>query len=210
MIKIYPIPVGDYQANCYIISKGQDALVIDPGAEATKIIGYLNARNLTPQAILLTHGHFDHIGALETVQKKYNIPVYAHELEKVYLNDPDVNLSSKTGRELISIKDFSEYTFINTDTTIGLMNLEIEIFHVPGHSRGSIAFYFQEDKVLFSGDALFAGSIGRTDLLYGDHNQLIKSINTQLFTLPDETIVYSGHGPATTIGHEKNTNPFFN
>jgi len=209
MLKIYPMPLGDYQANCYILSVGEQALIIDPGDEAQKIMTYLATKGLNPHAILLTHGHFDHIGALEEVQAKYNIPVYIHQAEEEYLTNPDYNLSWKAGRTPIEIKDLTPYHFIEVDGSIELLDQEVGVRHVPGHSLGSIAFYFKREGVVFSGDALFKGSIGRTDLINGDHEQLIESIETQLFTLPDDTIVYSGHGPATTIIDEKNTNPFF-
>ncbi|MCL1990290.1 MAG: MBL fold metallo-hydrolase [Defluviitaleaceae bacterium] len=209
MLKIYPMPLGDYQANCYLLSKGDRALIVDPGDEAQKIITYLETKQLKPEAILLTHGHFDHIGALKDVQAKYGLPVYAHQDEKDYLTNPNYNFSSKAGRTLIEIQDLSAFHFLESDGVISLLDEEIEVRHVPGHSLGSIAFYFKTDGVVISGDALFKGSIGRTDLINGNHTQLINSIETKLFTLPDSTIVYSGHGQATTIADEKATNPFF-
>jgi len=209
MIKIYPMPLGDYQANCYILSVGEHALIVDPGDEANRIITYLAMNGLKPEAILLTHGHFDHIGALEAMIKQYQIPVYAHVAEKEYFTNVDYNLSLMAGRERIELTDLSTFNFIEQDGVIEVMNLPIEVRHVPGHSLGSVAFYFAEDGVVISGDALFNGSIGRTDLVGGNHDQLINSIKTKLFTLADTTVVYSGHGPATTIGDEKATNPFF-
>lgn len=208
-MKIYPMPVGDYQANCYIISNQNQALIIDPGDEAPKIITYLATKALQPVAILLTHGHFDHIGALEAVMKQYEIPVYAHIAEKDYFTNADYNLSFKAGRAKIELTDLSNFVFVETDGIIELMGMSIEVRYVPGHSSGSIAFYFVADGIVVSGDALFNGSIGRTDLINGNHEQLINSIKNKLFTLPDATVVYSGHGPATTIGDEKLTNPFF-
>jgi len=209
MLKIYPMPVGVAQANCYILSLEDRALIVDPGDEAQKIMTYLATKGLNPVAILLTHGHFDHISALEEVQKKYEIPVYVHQDETEYLTDPNYNLSEKAGRTPIAIKDLSAYHFITVDKEIELLGQVIEVRHVPGHSLGSIAFYFKADGIVIAGDALFKGSIGRTDLIGGNHEQLINSVETKLFTLPDSTIVYSGHGPATTIIDEKRTNPFF-
>ena len=208
-VKIYPLPVGDYQANCYILSVDKRALIVDPGDEATKIIQYLETKNLKPEGILMTHGHFDHIGALKEVQEKYDIPVYAHQDEEEYFTNADYNLSWKSGRIPIEIRDLSAFTFIAEDQTIELLGQTIDIRHVPGHSLGSIAFYFKDTGMVISGDALFKGSIGRTDLIHGNHEQLMRSIKSKLFTLPDETVVYSGHGPATLIGDEKQTNPFF-
>ena len=203
------MPLGDYQANCYILSLGERALIVDPGDEAGKIITYLATKKLKPEAILLTHGHFDHIGALEEVQAKYMIPIYAHIAEMEYFTNPDYNLSWKAGRTPIKFQDLSAFNFIEKDGIINLIDQQIEVFHVPGHSSGSIAFYFKTEKIVISGDALFKGSIGRTDLINGNHEQLIQSITTKLFTLPDATVVYSGHGFATTIADEKQTNPFF-
>ena len=209
MVKVYPMPLGDYQANCYILSVGNRALIVDPGDEPQKIITYLATSGLKPEAILLTHGHFDHIGALEAVMRQYEIPVYAHILEKEYFTNADYNLSWKAGRSKIELADLSAFEFVDVDGIVEIMELPVDIRHVPGHSSGSIAFYFADAGVVISGDALFAGSIGRTDLINGNHDQLIHSIKTKLLTLPDTTVVYSGHGPATTIGDEKATNPFF-
>lgn len=209
-MKIYPMPVGDYQANCYILSIGSRALIVDPGDEANRIITYLETNSLKPEAILLTHGHFDHIGALEDIMKRYEIPVYSHILEKEYLTNKEFNLSFKAGREVIELTDLSAVTFIEGDRVLHLMDTDIEVRHVPGHSSGSIAFYFAQTGIVLTGDALFKGSIGRTDLINGNMSQLIDSVSTQLFSLPDDTIAYSGHGPATTIGDEIATNPFFN
>jgi len=208
-MKIFPLPLGDYQANCYILSVGERALIVDPGDEGNRIITYLATNGLKPEAILLTHGHFDHIGALEAVMKQYEIPVYAHLAEKEYFTNADYNLSWKAGRAKIELTDLSTFQFIEVDGVLEIMDLPVEIRHVPGHSSGSIAFYFADDEVVISGDALFSGSIGRTDLINGNHDQLINSIKTKLFTLPDTTVVYAGHGPATTIGDEKASNPFF-
>ena len=203
------MPVGDIQANCYVISVNERALIVDPGAEGNKIIQYLTTQNLKPEAILMTHGHFDHIGALEEVQATYDIPVYAHQDEQAYLTKASYNLSWKSGRTPIEIKDLSAFVFIQQEETIELLGQSIDILHVPGHSLGSIAFYFKAAGMVLTGDALFKGSIGRTDMIHGNHDQLITSITSKLFTLPDETVVYPGHGLATMIGDEKKTNPFF-
>ena len=209
MLKIYPMPLGDYQTNCYIVSLGDRAMIVDPGDEAQKIITYIETKGLKPEAILITHGHFDHIGALEEVQAKYELPVYAHQDETEYFTNSKYNSSWKSGRSPIEIRDLSAFNFINADQTIDILDQKIDVRHVPGHSLGSIAFYFKDDGIVISGDTLFKGSIGRTDLINGNFEQLIKNIETKLFTLPDSTVVYSGHGPATTIADEKRMNPFF-
>ena len=209
MLKVYPMSLGIYQTNCYILSIGDEAIIVDPGDEAKKIVTYLETNGLKPVAILITHGHFDHIGALQEVQEKYKLPVYAHQDEAKYFTDSKYNSSWKSGRPPIEIQDLSAFNFICEDQIIEILAQKIDVRHVPGHSLGSIAFYFKDAGIVVSGDALFKGSIGRTDLLNGNYEQLIKSIETKLFTLPDSTIVYSGHGPATTIADEKRTNPFF-
>jgi len=210
MLKIYQVPLGDYQTNCYVITVDERCLIVDPGDEAHKIFTYIKSNNLIPVAILLTHGHFDHIGALEEVKAKYDVPVYVHKREVEFLQNPNVNLSIQAGRKAIEITDLTSYNIIESDCELNLMDVDFSVLHVPGHSPGSVAFYNKQDGVVISGDALFKGSIGRTDLIYGDHNELINSINTKLFILPADTIVYSGHGPATTIEEEMRTNPFFN
>jgi len=210
MLKIYPMTVGAaFQTNCYILSAGDGAIIVDPGDEGSKIITYLATQRLKPVAIFITHGHFDHIGALKEVQEKYGIPVYAHQDEAKLFTDSKFNFSWKTGRMPVEFNDLSAFNFVCKDEVIELLDQNINVLHVPGHSPGSLAFYFKDADVVITGDALFKGSIGRTDLPGGNHEQLLKSIETKLFTLPDSTVVYPGHGPATTIGNEKRMNPFF-
>ena len=207
-IKIFPIPVGDYQANCYVLSVGDEAVIVDPGDEAAKIFSYIASQALEPVAILMTHGHFDHIGALKEVQKKYNVPVYAHKKEQEYFTNSGFNLSWKVGRTPIEIHDLSDFVFLEEDQILELLDQKIQTLHVPGHSLGSLAYHFIEAQLVVSGDALFKGSVGRTDMIHGNGEQLIDSIKAKLLTLPNETVVYPGHGGATTILDEKRTNPF--
>ena len=208
MLKVYPMPLGAYQTNCYILSVGERAIIVDPGDEAQKVIKYLETNGLKPEAILITHGHLDHIGALEEVQKKYEIPVYTHEEEKEFFTNSKYNFSHNS-RKPIEFDELSAFNFFAEDGIIEILDQKITVFHVPGHSPGSLAFYFKDANIVLSGDALFKGSIGRTDFPNGSHEQLIKNIATKLFTLPDATVVYPGHGAATTIGDEKRMNPFF-
>jgi len=208
MLKIYPMPVGSFQTNCYILSSGDGAIIVDPGDDASKIITYLATKELKPAAIFVTHGHFDHIGALKEVQAKYEIPVYTHKDEAEFFTDSKYNFSWKSGRTPIEFGDLSVFNLIEEDGIIEIIDQKIKVLHVPGHSPGSLAFYFEDSDIVITGDALFKGSIGRTDL-GGNHEQLIKNIETKLFTLPDSTVAYPGHGQATTIGDEKRMNPFF-
>ena len=208
MLKVYPMPLGAYQTNCYILSVGEQAIIVDPGDEAHKVIQYLETNGLKPEAIFITHGHLDHIGALQEVQKKYKLPIYTHEDEKEFFTDARYNFSHNSSNP-IEFDELSAFKFLSDDGVIEILDHKINVFHVPGHSPGSLAFYFKDADIVLTGDALFKGSIGRTDFPNCSHEQLIKSIENKLFTLPDATVVYPGHGAATTIGDEKKMNPFF-
>jgi len=206
-MKVYPLPVGSYQTNCYILSVGERAVIVDPGDDVNKIVTYLGTNGLVPEAILITHGHFDHIGALEEIQKQYDIDVYVHKDEVDYLTNPELNLSHRPGRGGISM-ELSRLKIIEEDEVVELLGQEVQTLHVPGHSLGSLVFYVKEAGFAVVGDVLFKSSIGRSDFPNGDHEQLISGIKSKLMVLPDDTIVYPGHGGATLIGTEKRNNPF--
>lgn len=208
MLKIQQIKTGTIQENCYLISNEHNLLIIDPGAEAEKLIQAIDHTEKKPVAILLTHTHYDHIGAVEALRQHYAIPVYVSPLEQSWLTDPIMNLSGLGRHDDMPdiIVQPAEYEFELTDYEIG--GMKFAVVPTPGHSTGSVSFVFDDFVVV--GDALFKGSIGRTDLHTGDMQQLLHSITTYLFTLPEEFPVYPGHGEATTIQHEKATNPFFN
>ncbi|MED4400923.1 MBL fold metallo-hydrolase [Metabacillus fastidiosus] len=203
------LPLGPLQTNCYVLSNSEkEALIFDPGGEAPKLNNLLKARKLKPLAIFLTHAHFDHIGAVEDVRKEWGIPVYIHKNEQHWLQDPSSNGSQLFLAHIIQSSEADE--IIRGEGKLEIGSFHFEIFETPGHSPGSVSYYFEEAGVVFSGDALFEGSIGRTDLPGGDHAQLIKSIHEKLLNLPEETIVLSGHGLETTIGQEMDSNPFLN
>lgn len=204
------ISVGPVQANCYLLwNEDKEGLIIDPGSEGGRIIKEVEAEGFTPIAILLTHAHFDHIGALDMVQEKWSLPVYLHHEEFDWLENPDLNGSSFFPMiDAVSAKKADHQLNGGEDLRIGTFTCKV--LHTPGHSPGSVSFSFEESGLVVSGDALFMGSIGRTDLPGGNHEQLIESIHEQLLTLDEETEVLSGHGPSTTIGDEMNTNPFLN
>lgn len=208
MLKIERILTGPIQENCYLIYNDTNLLIIDPGAEAQKISTQIKRTGKVPVAILLTHTHYDHIGAVEELRSLYKIPVYVSPLEQEWLSDPVLNLSGLGRHDDIAdiIVQPAEVEFEMKSYDLG--GMKFSVVPTPGHSIGSVSFIF--DDFVITGDALFKGSIGRTDLHTGDMNQLLHSIQTYLFTLPDEFPAYSGHGDATTIEHEKKTNPFFN
>lgn len=202
------IPLGPLQTNAYVLfNKNNEAIIFDPGGEGDKLNNWLKAENLTPKAILLTHAHFDHIGAVDDVRDFWNIPVYIHKKEQSWLIDPKKNGSALfMGVNSIKVRDAD--FFIREEGKLEIGPFIFEIFETPGHSPGSISFYVKEIGIVFSGDVLFAGSIGRTDLPGGSYEVLLKSINEKLMELPEETIVASGHGPITRIGIEMDSNPF--
>lgn len=204
------IPLGPLQTNAYVLyNENKEAVIFDPGGEGTKLNRWLKQEEITPIAILLTHAHFDHIGAVDTVRNEWNIPVYIHEFEQDWLGDPKKNGSAFfLGNEYINVKH-ADHT-IKEEGVLSIGSFTFQVFETPGHSPGSLSFYYDKAEVVFSGDALFMGSIGRTDLPGGNHQQLIQSIKDKLLELPEETIVASGHGPTTTIGQEMNSNPFLN
>ncbi|HET7657331.1 MAG TPA: MBL fold metallo-hydrolase [Bacillales bacterium] len=201
-------PLGLVQANAYVVENEEngEAVVIDPGGEGEKLISFIENRSLKPLAILLTHAHFDHIGAVDELRERWDIPVYLHHEEKDWLGDPEKNASASLPGNKVVIKPADE--IIEREGSLKIGSFTFEIFETPGHSPGSVSFYNKENRIVFSGDALFAGSIGRTDLYRGDQMQLLESIDKKLLVLPDDITVASGHGPETTIGMEKQSNPF--
>lgn len=205
---IEQIKTGMIEENCYLVYNDEALLIIDPGEDAAKIKTQIEKAQQQPVAILLTHTHYDHIGAVEELRQFYQIPVYVSPLEQSWLGDPILNLSGLGRHDDIAniIVSPAEYEFEMKTYRLG--NMTFRVVPTPGHSIGSVSFIF--DDFVVSGDALFKGSIGRTDLYTGNLEQLLHSIQTQLFVLPDEFAVYPGHGDATTIEHEKKTNPFFN
>lgn len=201
------ISVGPVQANAYIVENdNNEAIMIDPGAEGEKLISFVESKNVKPIAILLTHAHFDHIGAVDALRKQWRIPVYLHKNEQDWMQDAEKNGSAHFPMGEI-IADPAD-KIIEGEGPLQVGSFAFQVLETPGHSPGSVSFYDKKHGVVFSGDALFAGSIGRTDLYGGDHHQLLASIQDKLLGLPEKTIVASGHGPETTIGKEKQTNPF--
>lgn len=203
------LPLGPLQTNCYLFSNDvKECIVIDPGGDAPKLNSILQKQHLKPVAILLTHAHFDHIGAVDDIRNQWKVPVYVHKNEKDWLSDPTLNGSQFFMAGSVQVSKADEIIKGEGMLTIGSFSLQV--FETPGHSPGSVSYYVEEIGVVFSGDALFASSIGRTDLPGGNHDQLIKSIHDKLLILPEETLVLSGHGPETSIEVEMEGNPFLN
>ena len=208
-MKIDRLILGAYETNSYVLRESEtaaDCLVIDTGLDIGGLIDFLQEQELNPVAIVLTHGHADHIGGVAALRSRFgDIKVHIHKLDAEMLTEPQANLSAMTGAPFTTEpEDFS----LQEQSVIDLAGIELLVLHTPGHTPGGICLYSKEDGVAFVGDTLFADSVGRTDFPGGSTSQLTSSIKERLFTLPDETKVYPGHGPATTIGHEKAHNPF--
>ena len=199
-MEVLTIPVGPLGANSYVLSNGDEAIIIDAGDECEKILSILASKNLKPIAVLLTHGHFDHCGGAKFFQDK-NIPIYLHE-DDIKLINGDGHLASFCGLDFarfnpdFKIKDGDEIAF--ADKTI-------KVIHTPGHTDGSVCYLI--DELVFSGDTLFYLSIGRTDFPSGNTSKMRLSLQ-KLFTMDENLTVYPGHGERTTIGFEKKNNPY--
>ena len=197
--------VGAYQINTILAwcETTKQAALFDPGAEADQTISEIERRGLDLKWIVNTHGHLDHIAENHIVKARFNVPILIHELDRPMLTDPAKNLSLFTGDSIVS-PDASRTLGEGDNLQIG--NETLQIFHVPGHSPGSLVFY--QPGLLIAGDTLFNGGVGRSDLPGGSERELFQNIRSKLFTLPEDTVVYPGHGPTTTIGEEKRSNPF--
>lgn len=206
-MKVEILSLGPIGTNCYIVSYHEQCLIFDPGAEAKVVEKYINDHQLEPQAILLTHAHFDHVGAVDSLRKRYKIDVYLHEAEEDWLEKPELNRSVLFFGEAGAVRTAKPDRLIDVGRwEIG--NFNFEVVHTPGHSPGSVSYIFHDAQFVISGDTLFNQGIGRTDLPEGDFQQLMLSIFNHLYTLPDDFTVYPGHGPETSIGSEKHSNPF--
>lgn len=204
-MKVVRIPAGIYAANCYLVysENNKEAIVIDPGGDVDDIIAQIENLGLDIKYIILTHGHGDHIGGVRELKKYKNVPVAIHKDDEDLLNDGEKNLSSIMA--MGTIEETADI-LLNEGDKIHFGNLTGKIIHTPGHTPGGITI--EIDNGLFTGDTLFAGSIGRTDLLGGCFENIISSIKNKLLIYPDDTIVYPGHGPTSTIEKEKRFNPF--
>ncbi len=204
------IVLGDYQTNCFCVRQNEEAgdcLIIDPGMEPAPLVQMLKKHNYIPVDILLTHGHADHIGGVETLRQHWpEVRVAIHKDDAAMLTSPAENLSLMAGAmiqarpaEILLNSEEGDYT---------AAGLRFKVLHTPGHTPGGICLYASDKQIVFAGDTLFAGSLGRSDFPGGSHELLTDMIRQKLLILPAQTTVYPGHGPATTIGNEKKFNPF--
>lgn len=206
--------LGPFATNSYVLHSGHACWVIDPSFGPGPIVRYLQSHSLRPGAIILTHAHVDHIAGVAEVCRAFpGTPVLIHESEAAWLSDPMLNLSGLSGMDITSP---GPNGMLVPGESLALGEIEFRILHTPGHSPGSVSLYSaawpdergNTSPMVIAGDALFAGSIGRTDFPGSDHGTLIRSIHTRLYALPEETVVHCGHGPSTTIGREKRSNPY--
>jgi len=204
-MNIETLIVSPFETNCYLVWDEEDKIcaIIDPGDEDEHIIDVIENKGLKPGAIVLTHGHADHIGAVNPLKEKYKSPLYIGKGDERMLESPSANVSAYFGYEITCPPPDH---IVSDSEVFRVGSLDFSVFATPGHSPGGVCYF--SGKNLFCGDTLFLGSIGRTDLPGGNFQQLIESIEKNILTLPDDIICYPGHGPKTTVGNERRSNPF--
>ena len=205
-MRIKKFVIGMIGTNCYVVSNEntKECFIVDPAVCDKNVISYIETEGLSLKAILLTHGHFDHILAAEAIRDRYQIPIYACQKEEKTLQDPKINLTAY---------HMDSYTLkadvYLTDLQVArLAGFSVQMIETPGHTVGSCCYYLKDEGVLFSGDTVFCGSVGRTDFPEGSTAAIVESLHRLLDALPDDTEVYPGHDASTTIGYEKRYNPF--
>ncbi len=198
--------LGNVSTNCYFLmnKETKELIIVDPADHPERIFAKVDSMGGKPVGILLTHGHFDHICAVPAVKERYQIPIYACSSENQMLQEPEINMSAFYGNPVsvkadVLLKDSEKFV---------LCDLEIQMLKTPGHTKGSCCYYLRDENLLFSGDTLFCGSVGRTDFPGGSGREMAESLQRLLENLPEATDVLPGHGEFTTIGYEKRYNPF--
>ena len=206
MLKIGKIFMGSVQTNCYFVYEEgkKKILVIDPADRGDYLYETFKEKGFEVVAILLTHGHFDHIWGCNKLRELSGVKVYAWEPEKIICEDPAMNVSEMTGRAITATVD----EYIHDGAVMNIEGMEFKVIGTPGHTVGSCCFYFAQDGILISGDTLFEGSVGRCDFPTGSGAALSRSLKEKLMCLPDEVKVFPGHGDSTTIGEERRYNPY--
>jgi len=209
-MKIKMFTFSSWSENTYVLyDETNECIILDPGcsteAERQTLVDFLDTTGLTPVKLVNTHCHIDHVLGNKFVSEKYNLDLVSHKGEQVVL-DNMVNIAAMYGTPYEKSPDIK--VFLDEGDYLSFGQTNLEVYFTPGHSPASISFFHRESKQLIAGDVLFRGSIGRTDLPGGDYATLIKNIKTKFFPLGDDVVVYSGHGPSTTIGEERRTNPF--
>ena len=198
--------IGMVSTNVYlgIHTETKEAFLVDPADNADLLADWIEENGVTLRASLLTHGHFDHIGAAMELKRKFQTPIYAMTMEKTVLNDSMLNLSGSWGKPFTVQAD----RLLSDGQEISVAGFEVTAYHTPGHTRGGACYYIPKEQVLFSGDTIFCESIGRTDFPTGNAAELVRSVRRMLDALPDEVKIYPGHEEATDAAHEKKFNPF--
>ncbi len=205
-MKIEKFVTGIISTNCYLVSNVEthQAVIVDPAAVPKALTEAVERDGLTVEAVLLTHGHFDHTMGLDALLKLWDVPVYVEEEDQEILTDPKLNLSSAYTAGFT----FSGAQSVEDGQILSLAGFQFQVLHTPGHTRGGCCYYAASEQVLFSGDTLFQASVGRTDFPNSSTLDLLRSIREKLLPLPDETVVYPGHMGETTIGYERDHNPY--
>jgi glyoxylase-like metal-dependent hydrolase (beta-lactamase superfamily II) len=202
------LPVGPLSVNCYIVAceKSREGIVIDPGGDVGQILKVVKHHDLNIHTVINTHGHFDHIGGNRQALEAFGARLLIHQADEPMLSRVS-DVARAYGIQCDNSPNADAYLVEGMDIYFG--TFRTKVLHTPGHTLGGCCLYFDGEQKVITGDTLFADSIGRTDLPGGSHEQLLESIRKKLFALPEDVIVYPGHGPHTTIGHEKNCNPYF-
>ena len=205
-MKIETFVIGVMRTNCYLLinEDTKEAVVIDPGASPDYFLNHIKEQGLDLKAILLTHGHFDHILGLPSFLQEFDVPVYAHEKEVSLLADATLNISKAYKKEYA----FTDAIALKDGDMLEIGGMCYKVIHTPGHTGGGVCYYAEDEKKLFSGDTLFLGSVGRTDLPTSDEAALKHSVREKLLVLPEDVDVYPGHADATTIAYERKYNPY--
>lgn len=203
-------PAGAFQTNCYVAATGagEECVIVDPGQDAVAgVTELLREHRLKPVAVVLTHGHLDHVWSVGPICGARDIPAWIHPDDREMLSDPAKGVGASVFGDL-KLSEPDEVRELTDGAVLELAGLELLVEHTPGHTRGSVSFRLPGERLMFAGDLLFAGSIGRTDLPGGDYPTILRSLADKVLPLPDETVVLPGHGPQTTVGTERAVNPY--